>query len=275
MKELTLDEIKARELKILKEIHAICEQQKIEYSLAGGTLLGAIRHGGFIPWDDDIDIFLTRPNYDKLIDYCRNHETEFKLLSSETDDRYGYLFAKAMDMDTVLIEEYGNSHNIEMGVFVDIFPVDGLGDDYKKAIKAFNSTRFKRELLVARNWKKFFKSKTHSWVYEPVRFVFFALSRFTSEKKIIASIQKKIRKNSFEKSNYVGCICGSYRDKEILQSGVFNEYIEINFEDTKFMIIKEYNQYLANIYGDYMKLPPEEKRMTHHTFKAYHKKQEM
>ena len=274
MRELTLEEIKSSELEVLKEIHKICREQNISYSLAGGTLLGAVRHGGFIPWDDDIDIFMPRQDYEKLIDYCKNNETGFKLLASETDDRYGYLFAKAMDMKTVLIEENGNPKNIDMGVFVDIFPVDGLGESYEKAVKTLNSTRFKRELLVARNWKKFFRSKTRSWIYEPVRFAFFVMSRFTSEKKLIKSIQEKSKKTAFDDSKYIGCICGSYRTKEILEKGVFDEYTEIAFEDTSFMVIKEYDKYLSSIYGDYMKLPPEEKRVTHHTFKAYVRDQE-
>ena len=90
MKELSLDEIKTIELEILKEIHQICEKENIRYSLCGGTLLGAVRHGGFIPWDDDIDIIMPRKDYEAFIDYCKTHAPNFNLLCVETNKKYGY-----------------------------------------------------------------------------------------------------------------------------------------------------------------------------------------
>ena len=105
MQSLGLDECKKRELDILIALHNLCEELQLRYSLIGGTLLGAVRHKGFIPWDDDVDICMPRPDYNRLVEYCRTHETPFQWLSYETDQRYGYLFAKATDKDTVLVEE--------------------------------------------------------------------------------------------------------------------------------------------------------------------------
>ena len=204
MREIDLKELKQIETEILKQVHFVCEQQGFRYSLAGGTLLGAIRHKGFIPWDDDIDIFMPRPDYNKLVDFCKNNDMPFKLLSNDTDERYGYLFAKAMAKDTVIIEENSNSQNIDMGVYIDIFPIEGLGNTYEDAVKNFNSTKFSRELLVARNWTRFFRSKTRSWYYEPIRFVFFLLSRLTSSKHLIEKIENKCKKYNFDTMEYVG-----------------------------------------------------------------------
>ena len=270
-KKITLDELKKIELDTLLEIDALCERLGLRYSLCGGTLLGAIRHGGFIPWDDDIDIFMPRPDYNRLIEYCKHNETPFSLLCNETNEKYGYLFAKAMAKNTVIHEPNANPTNIDMGVYVDIFPIDGLADDYESSKALFNKTRFKRELLVARNWKRFFRSKTRAWYYEPIRFAFFVLSRFVSRAGLIRSVQKAYSADSFDQREYAATVCGSYRLKEILPSRVYDTYTELEFEGHKFKALKDYETYLSSIYGDYMQLPPEHKRVSHHVFEAYYR----
>jgi lipopolysaccharide cholinephosphotransferase len=181
------------------------------------------------------------------------------------------LFAKAMAKNTVLKEENNNPKNIEMGVYVDVFPIDGLADTFEDAEKKFGKSRFKRELLVASNWKKFFRSKTRKWYYEPIRFAFFILSRFANPAKLIASIEKIYPEELFDKTKYSACVCGSYRSREIAEKEVYTEYIDIEFEGKTFMGLKNYDKYLSNIYGDYMKLPPKEKQVSHHMFEAYYK----
>ncbi len=270
-KKITLDELKKIELNTLIEVDALCEKLGLRYSMCGGTLLGAIRHGGFIPWDDDIDIFMPRSDYNKLIEYCRNNETSFSLLCNELNEKYGYLFAKAMDKNTVIYEPNSNPTNIDMGVYIDIFPIDGLADDYESSVELFNKTRFKRELLVAKNWKRFFRSKTRAWYYEPIRFAFFLLSRFASRRRLIKSIQRVYPADTFDKSEYAATVCGGYRLKEILKRSIYDTYTELEFEGHKFKALADYHTYLSSIYGDYMQLPPENKRVTHHMFEAYYR----
>lgn len=270
-KEIQLDELKQIELNILKQIHEICIQQGFRYFLVGGTLLGAVRHKGFIPWDDDIDIGMLRPDYEKFIDYCTSHEVPFKIMSNKVNENYGYLFAKAMDPSTVLIEKSGNRYNIELGVYVDIFPLDALGNTESEAISNMDKTKFNRELLVAANWKKFSRSKTRPIYYEPIRFAFFCASRFCSFKKMIGKIESKYITEDFDKCGYAGSVCGAYRNKEIMPIEIVSEYTELPFEGVMFKCPKQYDKYLTNIYGDYMQLPPEEKRITHHSFDAYYK----
>ncbi len=184
-KEITLEEMKGIELNILKQIHELCISQGFRYFLIGGTLLGAVRHKGFIPWDDDIDIGMPRSDYERFIEYCSSNEVPFKLVCNKTDPNYGYLFAKAVDRNTVLIEENANKDGAELGIYVDIFPIDGLGNTFDEAINSLNKTRFNRELLVAANWKKFFRSKTRPIYQEPIRLAFFLMSRMCSFKKLI------------------------------------------------------------------------------------------
>ena len=270
-KEINLDELKQIELKILKHIHEVCTQQGFRYFLVGGTLLGAVRHKGFIPWDDDIDIGMPREDFNKFIDYCASNELPFKIVSNKYNENYGYLFAKAMDPTTTIIEESGNRYNIDLGVYVDIFPVDGLGDTLDEAISNLNKTRFDRELLVAANWKRFVRSKTRPIYQEPIRIAFFLMSRFSSFSKLVAKIESKYDVKGFDKYKYVGSVCGAYRNREIMHIDIVSEYVELPFEDSFFRCPKEYDRYLTNIYGDYMQLPPEEKRITHHSFDAYYK----
>ena len=271
MRELSLENMKEIELRTLGEIDAICRENGFRYSLCGGTLLGAVRHKGFIPWDDDIDIFMPRKDYDAFVKYCVENETPFSLLCTETNKNYGYIYAKAIAKETVIVERAANRCNLELGVFVDVFPLDGMGHDLESAKKNFNKARFYRELLVAWNWKKFFRSKTRSIVYEPIRLAFFLLSRFARPDKLIEKIQSSARKIDFDTSVYAGNLGGTYRFRETMETAVQNQFVEMEFEGKSFFGIKDYHSYLTNLYGNYMQMPPEEKRVTHHNFDAYYK----
>ena len=132
MKEISLDERKEIELEILLYVTRLCEKNRIDYSLCGGSLIGAIRHGGFIPWDDDIDIFLTRENYKKLIDLLKD-DLHYKLYAPETTENYLYGFCKLMDKRTVIYSEYDEEIGTpELGVFIDIYPVDLIPENKKE-----------------------------------------------------------------------------------------------------------------------------------------------
>lgn len=270
-KEIDIEELKGIQLNLLNEFHSICQKEGMRYSLGGGTLLGAVRHNGYIPWDDDIDVMMPRPDYDRFIDYCFNNTIPFGLLSFETNKKYVDLSAKIYQKNTVIEDNVDYAKNDKLGVNIDIFPIDGLGDTYKKAKKAFKSTAFKRNLLIAAQWKKYKRSKTHSWYFEPFRFAFFVLSRLTNKANLFKSIQNKYKRINFDRAEYAAAIGGAYREKEILPKTVFTEYIDLPFENGLFKAIASYDTYLSSIFGDYMKLPPEEKRVSHHTFKAYYK----
>ena len=269
--ELSLEEIKKIEYELLMQFHKICTEQSYRYSLGGGTLLGAIRHRGFIPWDDDIDVMMPRPDYDRFIDYCINNNTPFILFSHECDENYIMLDAKLSSKDTIIVDSSLIGGKKEIGIHIDVFSIDGLGMTEKEAVSQYNRTSIKRELLNAKTWKRFFKSKTHSFYYEPLRFALYFFSRFCNAHKLIRNIERINRSIDFDSSTYAGCVSGAYRSKEIMEKAVFDEYTEIEFEGAYFKAIKKYDAYLHKHYGDYMELPPVEKRVTHHTFKAYRK----
>ncbi len=272
MREIKLEELKKLEFSLLKKIDKICRNNGWKYSLCGGTLLGAIRHKGFIPWDDDIDIAMPRKDYEAFLKYGINNgdKHSIHIVSTKTSSNYAYLAAKVCDMNTIMEEENFEHDGLEMGVYVDIFPIDGLGTKVE-AKKHFNATRFERELLVARNWKRFFLSKTHAWYIEPVRFVFWIMSRFVSISKLVDKVEQYYTQFPLEKSEYAAVVCGSYREREILPMEVLNTFTEVKFEGKQFMAFEKYDDYLRSIYGDYMKLPSKDKQISHHMFKAYFK----
>jgi lipopolysaccharide cholinephosphotransferase len=270
MKSIDIQELKTIELELLKKVDAICKSQDIRYSLAYGTLIGAIRHKGFIPWDDDIDIAMPRPDYDKFLKYCKQNKTDFYVLACENEELYPDLITKVCATNTVIVEENTNRFQKKIGVYIDIFPIEGLGDDSNQAQKNFDKSAINRELLNAALWKKYFRSKTHSIIYEPIRLFLFLISRIVSPAFLIKSIKNVYKDKDYDLCKYVGVIGSPYRRKDIFDKSLLEGYEEVEFEGTRFMAFAHYDEYLKQLYGDYMTLPPLEKRESHHTFTAYY-----
>lgn len=271
MKALSLEEQKKVLLEIIIKIDTACKENGLSYSLCGGSLLGAIRHNGFIPWDDDVDIAMPRKDYERLFQLLLSNSIPgIKVFSYKNKDSYNYLFMKAYDTRTVIKDQIGRDSNSICGVYVDIFPIDGLGEGNKNdALKRFVKKRLLRELIVAYNWRRFFRSQTHSLFVEPVRFLMFLFSRHLPIKRILKNVDNYYSELSTQKSDFSAVVCGSYRTKEVMPSSVLMNYTHVNFEGHSFMGFRDYDQYLTSIYGDYMKLPPKEKQVSHHFFNAF------
>ena len=190
--QAALKKLQDTELEILSVFKKWCNENNINWFIDSGTCLGAMRHQGFIPWDDDIDVGMPRPDYERFISYCRKHLDKrddnytapcipFGIVSHELDKRYKDLSAKIFDKRTICIERFANRWNCDYGVYVDIFAIDAIADTYEEALKRMNKIRLYRELLIAAQWKRYAKSisdKKKSWYYELARFGCYILSRF-------------------------------------------------------------------------------------------------
>lgn len=265
--KISLEKIKEIQLEILKYIKGICEEHNIKYFLCGGTLLGAVRHKGFIPWDDDIDILLPRNDYMRLISLLKDGD-KYRCLSSYYNSDYYYSFAKVVDTDTVLIEreEYPIK---DLGVFIDIFPIDGLPENKKELKTQFNRVLKYRNRLYFSLMVKCLPASV-KWKYG-FKYMYWFLMKIIGWKRWLKIIERLGTMYKYADSDKVACIVSGYGLKEIMNKSVFEKVIFLEFEGEKFPAPIGYNEYLTSLYGDYMKLPPIEKRVSHHKFEAFFK----
>lgn len=264
-KELSLEEKKKILVSILSKVHNFCDENNLKYFLTGGTLIGAVRHKGFIPWDDDIDIYMPRNDYEEFL-YKFNKESErYQLISLKTDGYY-LPFGKVIDTRTILIENVDSDY--KMGIYLDIFPLDNLSSNYNAALSLYKEVSFYRRLLAIKNATSDSKRKPYmNFLLKVGKVVIMPVSRKWILSKI-DMISQKYREDT--SSQYIGAICAAfYGEKEILKSEWFTERCLLEFEGGKFWAPKDYDAFLTQLYGDYMQLPPEEKRVTHHDNKAW------
>ena len=270
MRKLGIEEIKKLSFEVLCAVREVCQEHGLSYSLTGGTLIGAIRHQGFIPWDDDIDIMMPRPDYDRFIQIVKDGDYGFDLFSFEScGEDYWYPFAKACHRKTRLKETAVLESGVQLGVYVDIFPVDGAGDRYEAAKLRAMMFQFLHGLKVTSNWTRYRCSKLRKWYYEPFRYVCYLFSRLLGKSLINRAVDRFLRKKEYCKCAYAGRLVGDYGSKEVMPKEIFDGCVKVSFEGEQFDAVADYDTFLTKLYGDYMKLPPEEKRVTHHEFEAY------
>ncbi|WP_297646823.1 LicD family protein [uncultured Treponema sp.] len=266
MQQINIDELKTIQLSILDYIHTFCMKNNIRYSLCGGTLIGAVRHKGYIPWDDDIDIIMPRADYEKFCSSfnCNTNYSKFKVLTCFNDRQYFQPFAKVVDTQTKLVESYDRPID-NLGVYVDVFPVDFLPNSFIERKKYWKKIFKKRNFATVIYQKR---NKNEGFVKRIFRIVLFYLFRFLPANIFAKKINKFATKKYFS-SDYVACSVFGYGKKEEMPKSVFNSCFELEFEGKKYNVMCGYKTYLKNIYGDYMKLPPKENQVPKHDFRAY------
>lgn len=273
MKELTLKEIQNKCLELLTDFDRICRENNINYSLCGGTLIGAVRHKGFIPWDDDVDVMMNRENYDRFIDYCKSNKTSFVLMNGDVDDSVYYLYTRICDTETQYVNP--SFRDRKEGVFLDIFPMDEIGDDLKefeKKNKKMNRDRFFLMLSAFKsfpyryfNWDNI---KLTSKIFMACKYY---CGRLFRPADLYNDFWKEYRKLNYRNSKFVSTLSVFHYGKVVLERKWFDEYTDLDFEGHRFMAIKDYVKYLEIQFGDYMTLPPEDKRGNHHHYKIFWK----
>ena len=249
---------------LAEEIKRICDKHNIRYFIVAGTLLGAIRHGGFIPWDDDMDIAMLRPDYERFIEVAKTELSEkFFLQSFETDESYAMPFAKLMLNGTVLMERNTSKNTTHKGIYVDIFPFDNVPDDAALQKKHNRKLYFQRRILLAK--QNYLIAEKGQLVKRFVYFVLKVLSFFSTKKALQNALLKEMNRYNNITTKRICLFGGAYGYfKESVEREWFSEAAEIKFEDTVLSAPKGYEEYLKYFYGDYMKLPPEDKRYNRH-----------
>ena len=271
MKELSIEEIHSGTIEIIKRFINICETNKYTYFTAFGSLIGAVRHKGFIPWDDDFDVYMFREDYDRFISYCIKHEKElypFKIYSRKNIKGYPYNIARFCDMRYKLVSI--NSSNVDnMGMFIDIYPLDGAGNGKYISTKLFSA---KNKVLISlankagKNKLILPKSRIHQITYPVAYYV----SKMIGLKRLLNLLEKQGKKYKIKDSNYIANLVWTTCPTPLPKKW-FSEIDELKFEDITVSVPKGYKKLLTLIYGDYMKLPPEKDRRAQHEYKLYRK----
>lgn len=262
MRKLSLREIQYKELNVLKKIDLFCEKHNITYFLAYGSLLGAVRHKGFIPWDDDIDIMMPRPDYNKFLslrdDFCK--ENLNMGINTLGNKNYNYAYTKVFDKNTIVVEKKIRKC-FKANIWVDVFPLDGVYADDKKNKKVFFLSKIYSKISASARIR--FGAMSGNFIIKLIGSLFIPAGMLLNKLfKFKFYIEKLAVKNDYNTSVYVGDILGTWISSIVKKKSLY-PVLKMSFEDCEFNIPSNYDIYLTQLYGNYMQLPPIEKRISH------------
>ena len=254
--EIESRELQLELLKMMKSFHKVCAENDLTYYMLGGTCLGAVRHSGFIPWDDDIDIGLPRKDYDKLCEIAADVLPENLVLRYyKNTDNSPFHFVKLINKDTTLIEK--NYKDYLEGIYIDVFPLDGL-----EKFGFFQKIRAKRirflHVLIMDHYFTGTKAGLKNLLLK--------ISKKVSMQKTHVHIERLMTRCSSVEPQYYCNYLGAWKDREIINRNVFGKPTLYAFEDTEFYGPENADAYLTSLYHDYMTLPPAEKQVPRHDY---------
>ena len=263
---MTLKDVQDVSLDIMKELHKFCITNGLKYSIGYGTLLGAVRHKGFIPWDDDIDIVMLREDYDKFCKAWKDTD-DYKLFNFERGNMYAAC-ARLCEMRKTYVKTNWPLFTEPTGVWIDIFPLDYVENDHESFLQrnhlvkdAHLNVFKKRDAMSSR--KKNDIVSTLKWTLKKI-------VRHQNIMKLVGH-HVELCRNFSSKSERVCCLSfPTYIDWDFTPIRLFDDYEPLPFEDTQLIAMKGYDEYLRGLYGDYMKMPPKEKQVRVHSVHTFY-----
>ncbi len=264
MKQISLEQAKQVQLEIMDYFDSFCRKNDIKYSLADGTLIGAVRHKGYIPWDDDIDVMMLRSEYDKFVKLHGNGE-RYKLTNEEYGHNYG-LQSRLCDSHSILVFTVPFKCKVDNGIFIDIIPIDNYPDSDEAQRRQQNliAKYGLNARIMCAKWIYLLKDSVgRKDLWKRLLLSFTTMEYWRSKAHKVMSMYNGIETKMLAEMEF-------WRHQPwVFPRETFSSYIDIDFEGRKYMSIKNYDLFLKAQYGDYMKLPPIEKQVPHHSFNAY------
>jgi len=258
MKRITdINELRSIQMAILDSIHEFCIRENITYFLSSGTLIGAVRHKGYIPWDDDIDLYMPRESYERFLSSYFSQSKRYRLINPHNEQNYYYTFAKVVDTTTLMIET--ETPGFEIGVYIDIFPVDYISDNPDERAKVFKR---KHMLYKIRRCKISHKNPLYS------KMAYIVYKHWPRSLKSLNNEIEHLITSCKESSTVCNLTEAGPSIEGCFPASCIASDVDIEFEGKLYKTMVGYEEYLTKTYGDYMALPPEEKRVQH-AFEAY------
>lgn len=260
-KVLSIKEKQLASLETLKHMKSYCEENGIRYYLAYGTLLGAVRHKGFIPWDDDVDLMIPRPDYERLISDYHDDKNQFKLVSCFNDKSYHLPYAKIENCRTARLKDGVADSN---GIGIDLFPIDGIPDNLTNARKKFEKQNNKF-IKVTNRFYSYSLMPTSSVINVIKRLLGKAAMKSGINNLVVRGIARQMFEESYSSCNLLACVTGIHSGRFIPFKKEWFETVKLDFEGDTFDCPRGYHEILKAIYNDYMAIPKADERQSTHT----------
>ncbi|MCF0105986.1 MAG: LicD family protein [Holdemanella sp.] len=255
-----LKRLQQEELDILDELMRVCKEYNLTLFISGGSLLGAIRHKGFIPWDDDIDLGMPRKDYEKLVKIAPKALKEsYVLQDNRLEKKCGLNFGKIRKKGTIMSENYSHHIDMSQGIWIDIFPYDKVSNDEKVRKKNMQKLSFYRNMYIIKSGYKAPEGKSKAF-YAAYHIAKMA-SVFYSIDYLIEKVNSIMMEYENQDTDYVFPYGGAYPDRDLMPKRIIEHLKPVMFEGREILAFEDYDYYLKSLYKNYMELPPVEKRV--------------